>query len=468
MADLATMFGAGAGATFMGLPACDDLGATAGKVVLIGAGACTSYATVGAYCAGAPAAIRAAGAAFSASLEHENFDLGGPSFPAGNAVDAGDLPVVDGEGAANRARIGAAVAQVLAAGGVPVLLGGDDSVPLPMIEAFGARGREVTILQVDAHIDWRDEVAGERLGLSSTMRRASEMAHVGRMVQVGQRGIGSARPGDLADARARGVVMVPGREVADRGFARAVEAIPEGAEVILCFDCDALDPAIMPAVIGRTAGGLSYAQALGLVEAVAARARIVAVDLVEFMPGRDVDGLGAMLAAQLLAALMGIVARQIRAPGAEGGAHRFGTGLRRRRRAAAAATCPAPGRWAIRAARSQEKKGSGHASSGGHGDRAGHAAGVGRRGDLAAADRRAVRGRADHPVRCQQRGDQIRLRGAARRRQRTAASTPTTGWSRRNSARSTTSSSTASPRRCRRCAMPAGTMPRKRKSCAPG
>ena len=55
-------------------------------------------------------------------------------------------------------------------------------------------GRQVVILQIDAHIDWRDEVGGEHWGLSSNMRRASEMAHVTGIVQVGQRGIGSARP----------------------------------------------------------------------------------------------------------------------------------------------------------------------------------------------------------------------------------------------------------------------------------
>ncbi len=61
----------------------------------------------------------------------------------------------------------------------------------------------------------------------------------------------------------------------------------------------------MPAVIGRTAGGLSYEQVLGLVEGVAAKARIVGFDMVEFMPERDMDGQGAMLAAQLLAAVLG-------------------------------------------------------------------------------------------------------------------------------------------------------------------
>jgi agmatinase len=64
---------------------------------------------------------------------------------------------------------------------------------------------------------------------------------------------------------------------------------------------DALDPAIMPAVIGRTAGGMSYWQVAELIAGVADKARIVAFDMVEFMPERDIDGQGALVAAQLLA-----------------------------------------------------------------------------------------------------------------------------------------------------------------------
>jgi agmatinase len=229
--------------------------------------------------------------------------------PGVRAVDAGDLPQDEDDPAGNRARIFGAVGQVLDRGAVPVLVGGDDSVQIPMIEAYGARGRDVAILQIDAHIDWRDEVGGERLGLSSTMRRASEMVHVARIVQVGARGIGSARAEDWAAASAAGVDFVPAGEVARGGVGRAVDVVPEGAEVVVCLDLDALDPAVMPAVIGRTAGGLSYWQVLELIGGVAGKARIAGVGFVEFMPERDVDGQGALTAAQLLAAILGIVAR---------------------------------------------------------------------------------------------------------------------------------------------------------------
>lgn len=307
---LGAMFGAAEVAGFMGLPEArlDALGGA--RVVVLGAPGCTPYPSVGFYCAGGPQAIRAGAAAYAANLAHMNFDLGAPVLPhLAPVVDAGDLAMDLADPAGNRDRLRAAVAQVLAAGAVPVLIGGDDSLPIPLLQALEGQG-PLTILQIDAHIDWRDEVGGERWGLSSTMRRASEMGHVERIIQVGQRGIGSARPGDHQAAQDWGVQFVPAREVAETGIARALSLIPAGARVVICLDVDALDPAVMPAVIGRTAGGLSYWQVFELIAGVAAKARIVAFDMVEFMPERDVDGQGALVAAQLLAGTIGLLARQ--------------------------------------------------------------------------------------------------------------------------------------------------------------
>ncbi|MEL6516438.1 MAG: arginase family protein [Pseudomonadota bacterium] len=308
MVDLAQMFGAGEAEGFLGWARVGS--AEGADIAVLGADTATPYASVGPYCAGGPAAIRAGALTFSEGTDRMNFDLGGPVLPAGvTAVDLGDVAVDTADAPGNRAAIRAAVAGVRQAGAVPIVLGGDDSVPIPMLEALAGDG-PITVLQVDAHIDWRDSVAGERWGLSSTMRRASEMDHVERIVQVGVRGMGSAGAQEYSDALDWGAEFVFGREIARDGVQRAIEAVPKGARVAIAFDCDALDPAAMPAVIGRTAGGLSYAQALDLIEGVAARAEIVAFDLVEFMPARDVDDIGAMTAAQLVAAVAGMIARQ--------------------------------------------------------------------------------------------------------------------------------------------------------------
>lgn len=310
MATLAEMIGgAGTPGTFLGLDRADNFSGPA-DIVVYGADCATPYAWVGPYCAGGPTAIRAGSADYAGALERVNFDLGGRILPPGVvAVDAGDIGTDPGDPSGNRAAIETATREILAAGAVPVLLGGDDSVPYGMLRAFDGAG-PLTILQIDAHIDWRDDVRGERLGLSSTMRRASEMAHVERIVQVGARGVGSAGMDALEAAMAWGAHLVPAHEIADGGIARAIELIPEGARVVICFDVDALDPSIMPAVVAPTSGGLTYREALALIRGVAGKAVLAGFDLVEFMPERDRDGVGARTAAQLLTTVIGLIGRQ--------------------------------------------------------------------------------------------------------------------------------------------------------------
>jgi agmatinase len=141
------------------------------------------------------------------------------------------------------------------------------------------------------------------------MRRASEMAHVERIVQVGQRGIGSARPSDWVDACKAGVAFVPAREVHAAGVAPALALVPEGARVVVAFDVDALDPAIMPGVIAPSPGGLSYWQVAELLHGISGKAAIAGFDIVEFLPERDTGDMGAMVAGRLIANVLGLIAR---------------------------------------------------------------------------------------------------------------------------------------------------------------
>ncbi len=307
MSDLAKMFGGGPVDRFLGLPG-GDLEAPAGEIVIFGADSATPYPSIGPYCAGAAQVIRAASADSANRLDRINFDTGQPVLPTGVAIeDAGDVPYSSNP-SDMRQRIRNATGAILQAGGVPVVLGGDDSVPIPMLQAF--QDRHIHILQIDAHIDWRDNVQGETMGLSSTMRRASEMKHVGAIVQIGQRGVGSAGPEDLRAAERYGAVLVPGQDVGRGGVAVALAAVPPRDEVVICLDVDALDPALMPAVIAPTAGGLGYWDVIRLVQGLAGKARIAGFALVEFKPDADRDGIGARTAAQLLTSVLGIIAAQ--------------------------------------------------------------------------------------------------------------------------------------------------------------
>jgi agmatinase len=277
-------------------------------LVVMGAPIATPYESVGSYCADAPDTIRGA-VGWPGMGQHYDFDLGGTLLDFSNAVDWGNLDCSSTDFAQNRELISAAVAQVLDAGSVPFVLGGDDSVPIPVLAAYENHG-PITILQLDAHIDWRDEVQGERQGLSSNMRRASEMPWVEGIVQIGARGSGSARPSDVQDALDWGVTLMPMRDIRSVGMQAVIDAIPQGASVYIAFDIDAMDPSVVPGVIGPAPGGFHYGEIVDLFESVAAKARIAGFNLVEFMPAADIGNRGALVAARLTATALGLAARQ--------------------------------------------------------------------------------------------------------------------------------------------------------------
>jgi agmatinase len=296
--------------TFMGLPV-GRLDALKNEIAIIGVPTATPYASSGLHAVRAPAAIRRVMSRYAGSLDRHDFDLDGLLLPIGGraAVDCGDLTIDVADASANRQRITDAVRRCRAHGGVPIVLGGDDSVPIPVLAAYAGEPT-ITIVQIDAHIDWRHEVGGETLGYSSTMRRASEMGHVGRIVQVGQRGIGSARPSDIVDARAYGVRFVSASHIQRDGPASALEAVSEGGPVFISFDIDALDPAVAPGVLTRSPGGLTYDQALAILHGIAAKAPIVGFTLVELAPDHDQSDLTALIAGRLVANAIGLLSRQ--------------------------------------------------------------------------------------------------------------------------------------------------------------
>jgi agmatinase len=282
--------------TFAGLPSAAL--ARPGQIAVLGVDHATPYEKgKPSHSAGAPAALRAALTGYNRLAEHHDFDIGG--LRPDGAVDCGDVPGDPADPQGNREAITRAVRALLDVDAIPVVLGGDDSVPIPMFRAFEGRG-PLTVVQIDAHLDWRDEVRGEKYGWSSPMRRASELPWIRGMVQVGLRGIGSARAQEVADARAWGSRLVPAADVHRHGIARVLDLVEADANCLVTLDCDGMDPSILPAVQAPVPGGLLYWQVLELFTGLAAKCRIVGFDLVEFVPSRDTTGIAALTAARLV------------------------------------------------------------------------------------------------------------------------------------------------------------------------
>ena len=286
-------------ASFLGVSVETDLTRLDADVAILGVPHGWPYprpgATVG--CADAPAAVRRRSQRLARFIDHWDFDIDGP-MRLPRLVDAGDVPGDPADGPGNSQRTTGAVAAILGRGAIPICIGGDDSVPIPILRAFEGRG-PITVLQVDAHLDFRDEVDGVREGYSSPMRRASEMAHVERIIQVGLRGVGSARASDVDDARAAGNLFVTARELRERGVPWLLDRLPADAAVFVSFDCDGLDPSVLPAVSAQAPGGLSYVEASDLLAGIGPR--LAGAVFTELVPVLDVNDFSALVLSRLMA-----------------------------------------------------------------------------------------------------------------------------------------------------------------------
>lgn len=258
----------------------------------------------------APAALREASQRAAAYADHHDFDLGGPLWAGRRVrlVDCGDVAMTPGQYAANSRAATAAVRAILDAGALPVILGGDHAIPIPVMRAYEGLPPMV-VVQFDAHLDWRDELGGEREGLSSPMRRASELACVAGIAQIGLRGVGSGRPAELAAAQAYGSVLVTAADLHRDGVAAVLDRIPAAERYYVTFDADGLDPAIAPGVLAPAFGGLGYEETAALLRGLAGKGRVVGFDLVEIAPSVDLRDLTSLIGVRLILNLLGAMAR---------------------------------------------------------------------------------------------------------------------------------------------------------------
>ena len=258
----------------------------------------------------APDAIRQASDQTPVSRERYDWDLGG------SLLDGRDVSVVDcGNVTADRSdhkehyrRAQTAAKKIFHAGATLVTLGGDHGVPIPVMRALDGFATGVTLVHVDAHLDWRNESCGEPDGFRSPIRRASEMDWINRIVQIGIRGIGSLEQAEVEEARAAADVITA-YEMHDIGMQAVLERIPEGGPYYLTIDADGVDPTIMPAVISQAPGGLNWIQLHKLIHGLTRKGRVLGMDLVEIAPSRDVGKITLVHAERLICNFIGACVR---------------------------------------------------------------------------------------------------------------------------------------------------------------
>ncbi len=299
--------------TFLDAPRCEDLSTLEADVAIIGVAYGYPYdmANSTSPSATAPAAMREQSMRWPRFLSHYDYDFGGEIFAGRNVrvVDCGDVTMTPGDFAGNSANSTAAIRAIIDRGAVPIVLGGDHSIPIPVMRAYeGAGLGSMCVVQIDQHLDWREERNGVTQGLSSPMRRASELECVTSMAQVGLHAVGSARQGEVDDATAWGSVQILARDVHAHGIEAALARIPQADNYYITIDADGLDATLAPAVLTPGLGGLTYYEAFDLLRGLAQRGRIVGCDMVEIVPTLDIGNITSHVCARLLFNLIGAMA----------------------------------------------------------------------------------------------------------------------------------------------------------------
>jgi agmatinase len=206
--------------------------------------------------------------------------------------DAGDLELPFGAPDRALAMIEAKADEILSAGKIPFLLGGEHLVSLGAVRAAVKKYPDLHIIHFDAHADLREDYLGVRLSHACVMRRCHDLLGDGRIWQFGIR---SGTRDEFAFMREGHVTTEP--------FSvntLALLSFPEGTPVYLTVDLDVLDPSEFPGTGTQEAGGLRFTELLSALTEILRRFNVVALDNVELSPGLDASGRSTALACKIL------------------------------------------------------------------------------------------------------------------------------------------------------------------------
>ena len=219
----------------------------------------------------------------------------GPHLEAGidamaelRMVDYGDAPVLPADPVRTHEAVERTVGEVVAAGAIPIVLGGDHSIAEPDIRACAGRHGPVGLVHFDTHTDTGTEVFGVEVSHGTPMYRLVEQGHVDpkRYVQIGLRGYWPG-PKEFAWQEARGITSFFMHDVRELGIAAVIKRVLEvvgSGPAYVSVDVDVLDPAFAPGTGTPEPGGMTSGDLLWACRTVAERLELVGAEVVEVIP----------------------------------------------------------------------------------------------------------------------------------------------------------------------------------------
>jgi agmatinase len=231
-------------------------------------------------------------------LEQYDFELGREIFQVGIHTLPQLIPSMKGP-QETVDRVYLATRDLLAKDKFVVMLGGEHSLTGGTVRAYRERFDKLSVLQLDAHADLRDEYEGSRFNHACAMRRVVEMCPI---VQVGIRSM-SADDQDFIQRNKMRPIYAKETPLSEKEEREIVSAL--SSDVYITIDLDAFDPSIMSAVGTPEPGGMGWHEVMRLLKRVAKEKHIVGFDVVELAP-REGPASCTYLAARLAYKLIGL------------------------------------------------------------------------------------------------------------------------------------------------------------------
>jgi agmatinase len=219
------------------------------------------------------------------------------------AVDAGDVALVPGRIDDAFVRIEAAAARIVETGAVPIGIGGDGSVSLPLMRAAARKHKGLVALHIDSHTDAYPYTPDDRYNAATQFTNAAQegLVDASSSWHIGVRGF-TYCSGVLEYTRGLGFRVITIEDLMRRGFAQTVAEFSDtvaGRPVYLCWDMDVFDPSVAPGVCTPAWGGLTAREGIELLRSLSGL-NIVAMDFNTVSPPQDVNGMAAQLCSHMI------------------------------------------------------------------------------------------------------------------------------------------------------------------------
>ncbi len=170
------------------------------------------------------------------------------------------------------------ISSCLEEGKFPVIIGGEHSVSIGSIRTFALKYPDLSVLQLDAHSDLRDEYEGSKNNHACVMARAREISSI---VQVGIRSVDSGELASLETSRAFFAHQIHDN---NKWMKKVTDLLSD--HVYITIDLDVFDPSIMPSTGTPEPGGMGWYQILSFLRDVIRRKNLVGFDVVELCPSK--------------------------------------------------------------------------------------------------------------------------------------------------------------------------------------